>query len=131
MDGKYVSLTSFRRDGRPVATPVWFVQDDERLLVSTAAASGKVRRIARNPKVTVAPCTASGRLRGEPLAAHAEVLDPERVPELEPLMARKYRLDRAFVLPIYRFVQWLRAQPVGGDGAVVAITLDGASSAAE
>jgi Pyridoxamine 5'-phosphate oxidase len=53
--GKYLSLTSFRRDGTGVATPVWFVEADGRLLVETDAGSCKVRRIRRNPQVTLAP----------------------------------------------------------------------------
>jgi hypothetical protein len=52
--GKYLSLTSFKRDGTGVATPVWFVADGERLLISTDAQSFKVKRIRRNPRVTVA-----------------------------------------------------------------------------
>jgi PPOX class probable F420-dependent enzyme len=60
--GKYLSITSFKRDGTGVATPVWFVQEAGRLL-QTDANSYKVKRIRRNPHVTVAPCTATGRLR--------------------------------------------------------------------
>ena len=63
--GRYLSITSYKRDGQAVATPVWFVQRDGRLLVQTDAASGKVKRIRRDPQVRVAICTASGRLRGE------------------------------------------------------------------
>lgn len=44
LPGKYLSLTSFRRDGTGVATPVWFVEARGRLLVETDAASYKVRR---------------------------------------------------------------------------------------
>jgi Pyridoxamine 5'-phosphate oxidase len=62
--GKYLSLTSFRRDGTGVATPVWFVEADGRLLVETDAGSYKVWRIRRDPRVTIAPCSATGRLRG-------------------------------------------------------------------
>jgi uncharacterized protein len=39
--GKYLSITSFRRDGTGVATPVWFIQEGGRLLVQTGASSGK------------------------------------------------------------------------------------------
>ena len=49
--GKYLSLTSFKRDGTGVATPVWFVADGERLLITTDAQSFKVRRIRRNPLI--------------------------------------------------------------------------------
>src|ERR1017187_6982171 len=58
--GKYLSVISFKRDGTSVATPVWFVEEDGRLLVGTDAASGKVKRIRRHPQVRVAVCTGTG-----------------------------------------------------------------------
>jgi uncharacterized protein len=98
--GKYLSITSFRRDGTGKATPVWFVQDDGRLLVHTDANSSKVKRIRRNPSVTIAPCTATGRLRGEPVTARAELLPDSEIGRVDELMARKYRIDLIFVKPI-------------------------------
>ena len=97
--GKYLSLTSFRRDGTGVATPVWFVETGGRLLVETDAASYKVRRIRRDPRVTIAPCTATGRLRGIPAPAWAELLPDTEVARVERLMARKYRVDLLFIKP--------------------------------
>jgi uncharacterized protein len=98
--GKYLSLTSFRRDGAGVATPVWFVEADGRLLVETDAASFKVRRIRRDPRVTIAPCTATGRLRGTPVPAWAELLPDTEVARVDQLMARKYQVDLLFIKPI-------------------------------
>ncbi len=72
-DGKYLSLATFKRDGAAVATPVWFVADNGRLLVLTDAESFKVKRIRRNPDVSVARCSASGRLRGEPVPAGGDL----------------------------------------------------------
>ena len=102
--GRYLSLTSYKRDGTAVATPVWFAEREGRLLVQTDAASGKVKRIRRNPAVRVAACTASGRLRGEQLAAVAELLpDPETGPA-EQLLRRKYRFDMLIIGPL-RYAQ--------------------------
>ena len=67
--GRYLSVTSFKRDGTGVATPLWFVSDGSRLLALTDLHSAKVRRIRRNPHVLVAPCRANGKLRGEPVPA--------------------------------------------------------------
>jgi PPOX class probable F420-dependent enzyme len=120
--GKYVSLTSFKRDGTGIATPVWFVTDDGRLLVLTASDSLKVRRISRNPEVTLAPCSASGRVRGEPVPARAELLPKSELHRVEQLMNRKYRTDRILVLPIYRLVQRLRGMHGAPSDAVLAIT---------
>jgi uncharacterized protein len=121
-DGKYVSLTTFKRDGAAVATPVWFVADNGRLLVLTDAESFKVKRIRRNPAVSVARCSASGRLHGEPVAARAEVLPDTEMTHATELMNRKYRLDRIVILPLYRAVQRLRGTKESGTNVVVAIT---------
>ena len=102
--GRYLSITSYKRDGRGVATPVWFVWRDGRLLVQTDAASGKVKRIRRNPQVRVAVCTASGRLRGEQVPAVAEILPGSEVGAVERLIADKYRFDMIIFRPL-RFVQ--------------------------
>ena len=99
LPGKYLSLTSFRRDGTGVATPVWFVEAGGRLLVETDAASYKVRRIRRDPRVTIAPCTATGHLRGIPVPARAELLPDAEVAHVERLMAQKYRVDLLFIRP--------------------------------
>jgi PPOX class probable F420-dependent enzyme len=119
--GRYLSLTSFRRDGTGVATPVWFVQQDGRLLVLTDAGSYKVKRIRRNPAVTVAPCTASGRLRGQAVSGFAVVLADAEIPAVQRLLARKYRVDMLFFRPI----RWLQKVLAGRRSTplVLAITL--------
>lgn len=111
--GKYLSLTSFRRDGSGVATPVWFVEADGRLLVETDAGSWKVRRIRRDPRVTIAPCTATGRLRGTPIPAWAELLPDAEVIRMDRLMARKYRVDLLLIKPIRKLQAALRRRPRG------------------
>jgi uncharacterized protein len=102
--GRYLSITSYKRDGQGVATPVWFVQRDGRLLVQTDAASGKVKRIRRNPQVRVAVCTASGRLRSEQVPAVAEILPDAETGTVERLIADKYRFDMIIIRPL-RFAQ--------------------------
>jgi PPOX class probable F420-dependent enzyme len=120
--GKYLSLTSYRRDGSPVATPVWFVEDGERFYAITSADSYKVKRIRRDPEVTIAECTARGELRGAPIAARAAFLPENEHARIDRLMAEKYRIDRILVLPVYRLVMKLRRKPYGGEEAYLAIT---------
>jgi uncharacterized protein len=87
-DQRYISLTTFKRDGTPVSTPVWVVSDDgRRLLVWSAAKTWKVRRLRRDPRVLVAPSNFRGRERGERIQAHAQVV-PD--PGLKALLRRKY-----------------------------------------
>jgi len=63
-DEKFISLTTFRRDGTAVPTPMWFALDGERILVWTSPTAGKAKRIRNNPHVTVAPCTVRGNVTG-------------------------------------------------------------------
>jgi uncharacterized protein len=100
--GRYLSLTSYRRDGTAVATPVWFVQDGGLLLIQTGADSGKVKRIRRHPPVTVAVCSATGRLKGAPVAAQAWLLPDDETARVERLLAHKYRFDLLIIKPLRR-----------------------------
>jgi PPOX class probable F420-dependent enzyme len=102
--GKYISLATYRRDGTAVATPVWFAQDGDRLLVRTGTASGKTKRIRRDPAVQVAACTARGQLRGEPASGAARVLSGSAAEAAERLINRKYRSDLLIIRPLW-FVQ--------------------------
>jgi uncharacterized protein len=122
--GRYLSVTSYRRDGTGVPTPVWFVQEDGRLLIETDANSYKVRRIRRNPSVTVAPCTATGRLRGAPVAAHAQLLADAEVARVERLMTRKYRVDLVVIKPIRTLQAALHRGRPRGRPVILAITPD-------
>ena len=65
MKGNYISLVTFRKNGRSVETPVWFAEFDRRLYVFTDGISYKVARLRRNPRVRVAPCDMVGRVTGE------------------------------------------------------------------
>jgi hypothetical protein len=89
---RYVLLTTFRRDGTPVATPVWAAPLDGGLGVWTGPEAGKVKRIRRNPAVLVATCDVRG---GNPGVAHpgrAELLDPAGVGQLLRQLRDKYGL---------------------------------------
>lgn len=122
--GKYLSLTTYRRDGTPVSTPVWFVEENGRLFVTTAADSYKAKRLRRNPAAMVAPCAARGELKGEPIPAEVEFLPESEHGRVDRLMAEKYRVDRILILPVYKLVMKVRGKPVSqpGTGAYLAIT---------
>ncbi|MCV7165388.1 PPOX class F420-dependent oxidoreductase [Mycobacterium stomatepiae] len=90
---KFVSLTTFKRNGDAVAAPMWIVGDRARLSVWTPADSWKVKRVRRDPRVTLAACGRTGKVSsGEPVfAGTAEVItDPGEVARVESLVKRKY-----------------------------------------
>ena len=82
-DTRYISLTTRRRDGSLVSTPVWVASDDgRRLLVWTAASTWKVKRIHRDPRVFVAKSNYRGRERGPRLEGRARIVDDVDVKKL-------------------------------------------------
>ena len=87
---EYMSLTTFRKSGQAVPTPVWFVEVDGKLYVYTSRTSGKVKRIRNNPAVTVAPCALNGKLLGEAVQATARILSPSEEAAAEQALNRKY-----------------------------------------
>ncbi|CCQ16461.1 Pyridoxamine 5'-phosphate oxidase family protein [Rhodococcus sp. AW25M09] len=88
--GKYVLLTTFKKDGTAVPTPLWGALDGEQLLMWTVADSWKVKRIRRNPTVTIAPCDMRGNPQGEAVDAAARILDAAGTDKARAAVASKY-----------------------------------------
>ena len=92
---RYISLTTFKRDGTPVSTPVWVVSDDgRRLLVWSGRRTWKVRRLRRDPRVLVAPSSFRGAERGERIAGRARIVAD---PGLDVLLEHKYGWQKRLV----------------------------------
>lgn len=90
---RYVSLTTYRRSGEAVATPVWIARDVERgdrLLVWTEAEAGKVKRLRHTPAVTIAPCTFGGKLLGESTVGTGRVMPEAELHRVRRAMIAKY-----------------------------------------
>jgi uncharacterized protein len=91
---KYISLTTFRKNGTGVATPVWFGEEDGKLYVMTRSVMGKCKRIRNNSRVRVAPCTIRGVVTGPEFDATARILPPEEHRHARETINRKYWLAR-------------------------------------
>jgi len=91
---KYTALATFRKNGTPVRTPVWFGEKDDKLYVMTRSDSGKYKRIKNNPQVRIAPCTMRGKIIGPECGATARILPPEHWTWARKTVERKYWLAR-------------------------------------
>ena len=118
---KYIRLTTFRRDGTPVPTPVWQVRDGDRLLVITTGTTGKVKRLRHTPRVLIAVCDQRGRVKSgvQDVEGTAEMITD--VPELDRLVVllkNKY----GFMYTLSGWVNRLRGQP-HTDGVEIRISV--------
>jgi uncharacterized protein len=101
-DYRYLNLTTFRKNGTPVVTTVWFAQVNDRIYVWTATTSGKAKRIRNTPTVQIAPSSHLGRPLGSRLEAIARILPAHEQHVAQQLMDRKYGWQKRFFELIWR-----------------------------
>ncbi|WP_405020010.1 PPOX class F420-dependent oxidoreductase [Kitasatospora sp. NBC_00070] len=90
--GSYLLVTTYKKDGTPVPTPVWVVRDGNALGIWTVTDSWKVKRIRNRADVLVGPCDLRGNPTGDPVPATAEILAAEQTAAYRTLLRRKYGL---------------------------------------
>ena len=99
-DEQYVLLTTTRRTGAAVPTPVWIARDGESLVVTTGAESGKVKRMRHTPAVTLQACDRMGTPHHDApvVHAHATVHDDDASRErLDAALSEKYGVQYAAI----------------------------------
>ena len=104
-DERFVSLTTYRRTGEAVSTPVWIARDGGDLLVTTPKESGKVKRLRNDSRVQLRPCSRTGAVKDDAVAvdAHAVIADDDQSRALlTRVFGGKYRLEYRIFLFIER-----------------------------
>lgn len=97
---KYVLLTTYRRDGTPVGTPVNIAVEGDRAFVRTWDTAWKVKRIRNNSEVEVAPSTLRGKPTGPTIHAHARILEGDESAYAVRTIARKHRILHGLLVPL-------------------------------
>lgn len=95
----YISFTSYKRNGDPVALPVWVVPFEGGYAFTTEAEAYKVKRVLRNPRITVAVSDVRGRVR-DGATVHegvAEVLTGDDARRVQRAISSKYRVGSALI----------------------------------
>ncbi|MHC5795155.1 PPOX class F420-dependent oxidoreductase [Lacisediminihabitans sp. FW035] len=104
-DEHFVSLTTFRKSGEAVSTPVWIARDGDDLVVTTPEMSGKVKRLRNSPRVELRPCDRMGKVKeGAPLVAgHAVIESGDDVTaRLNDIFLAKFRAEYRIFMFIER-----------------------------
>lgn len=107
---EFYALTTFRRDGTSVATPIWLAPAKGHWYAFTASRSGKVGRLRRDPRVQVAPSDFRGEPAGEATEGTARVLPGAQFRRATQALTAKYGWKFRF----FRLVSWLGRGRRGG-----------------
>ena len=105
---RYIALTTFRRDGRPVTTPVWAAEREGRLYIFSNPEAGKIKRLRNSSRAAVAPCTWNGTRTGEELPATARILASAELPAMWASLVKKYGLAAVPFRLLYLVRRFLR-----------------------
>jgi PPOX class probable F420-dependent enzyme len=74
---EYISLTTYRKTGVAVSSPVWFALEDNKIYVLSLIRAGKLKRLKNNPNVLITPCDYAGKTHGESIKGTAIVHEAE------------------------------------------------------
>jgi len=94
---KYINLETYRKNGKTVHTPVWFVIYDDLIQVITREKTGKVKRLKNNPKVKFAKCGFKGELKGDWHSGVSIFFDDDQVQRILKLRKKKYGFFSTFI----------------------------------
>lgn len=120
----FVSLGTRRRNGELVRTPVWMAADGPDLVVTTEVSTGKVKRLRREPRVVLQPCSRTGTIAPDSptVEAHGVVDEsPSGAASAQASLRRKYGLPFAAFLAVEAVVR--RLQRRNGRRVILRISL--------
>ena len=90
LDQKYVNLETYKKDGTPVRTPVWFMIDNGIIYVMTREKTGKVKRLKNNQNIRIVPCSFKGKPESEWIKGIAQKVAGEEAEKAIKLRKKKY-----------------------------------------
>jgi len=90
IDQKYINLETYKKDGTPIRTPVWFVIDKNLIYVITRESTGKVKRLRNNQNVRIVPCSFKGEPKNEWVKGAAEKITGDEADKVIKLRKKKY-----------------------------------------
>ena len=136
VDERYMSLTTFRRDGTPVATPVWVTPfGDDSVAFWTSSGSGKAKRLAHTSRVTVQPSDARGRVKPgtEPIEATARVVEGQDLDEIRRQVKAKYGFQTKITKALGTLCGIVKGKriPYGDRGVIVTPVQGGQASTSD
>ena len=107
---QYINLETYKKSGKPVHTPIWFVNYNGLLYVTTTRDSGKVKRLRNNSHVRIVPCNFTGDPNGEWIEAEAHIVNSNESEKVKNLIKQKYDLKEIFPSTVEEVVISIHSQ---------------------
>lgn len=122
-DEKYVSLTTYRKNGEAKSSPVWIVDlCDGTVGFATASSSWKVKRLGNDPNMSISPSDAKGNVApGAPVLTGTAIASTDDLDRVWPLVIAKYGRAARGIALVGKFMK-LIGRGSGTDTAII-ITL--------
>jgi len=114
-DESFVSLTTFRKSGEAVSTPVWLARDGDALIVTTPEESGKVKRLRNSGRVELRPCTRMGKVAEGATVTAGEariIADAPTRDRLTAIIRKKYGFEFHLITTVETIVAKRRKERV-------------------
>jgi uncharacterized protein len=117
---RYVSFVSYKKDGSPVATPVWIVPFEGGYAFTSAPEAYKIRRIRNDARATLAICDMRGKVPHDAKVylGSAVVLDPKSTQQVEDLINKKYWIGTKLLTLMSLVKKILGKGTTAGDAAI-------------
>ena len=97
LDHKYINLETYKKDGTPIRTPVWFVIHNDLIYVITREKTGKVKRLKNNHDVRIVTCSFNGEPKNQWIKGKAEKITGEEADKAIKLRKKKYGISASLV----------------------------------
>jgi hypothetical protein len=98
---KTIQLTTYKRNGEPVATPVSIAFDGDRAFFRTYDKAWKAKRLRNHPEVEAAPSTMAGKATGDSIHARARLLDGEDAKRAARAIQKNQRVLQGVLVPVF------------------------------
>ena len=96
-DQKYINLETYKKDGTPIRTPVWFVIGNDLIYVITRESTGKVKRLKNNQSVRIVTCSFKGQSKNGWVNGRVEKITGEKADKAIKLRKKKYGMSARLI----------------------------------
>jgi PPOX class probable F420-dependent enzyme len=94
---KYINLETYKKNEKPISTPVWFVIENNLIFIVTRSSTGKVKRLKNNPNVRIMPCGFRGEPKGKWVGGIAKFINSDESARIVNLRNKKYGITAKLV----------------------------------